>query len=256
VNGPLIAAGFYGDVLGDKPGALALIDRALAQHDPDPDKLLQAAAILFSLGEKQRAIEVADKAAAAGLRLPGPRTAAAQLFSQFGLPEQAQDHTEKAISLASKRPPGSGQAGTLSAAGMTYLVLGQTDKGLELIGRAVELVSWSAWDLDQMGRDVVGFGTQKKSESALKAGVSILERARNLRPESPSIRYDLAIAYFLIGRTDDQLKEMRAAVEIAPTSAMLAGAYADMLDQAGKTEEARPWHAAARDRAKALLDMP
>jgi tetratricopeptide (TPR) repeat protein/Fe-S-cluster-containing hydrogenase component 2 len=291
---PLMAAMFFRDI-GDKDRVKTLIDRALAARDAGAEQLLQAAEVLASVNEPERAAATALRAADAGMRLSGPRASAARVLADLGKFDDAAEQAGKAVEVARKKSKVGGESATLVGAGLLALRLDQSTisgigqlsaeqlaarakelgvnaeqpvdsmriavlgaerakrklDGMALIQESSKAFTDSAWELDPVGMQLLRMGTEWRRSDLVQEAVGLVERARDAEPEASAIRHDLAVAYYTAGRSDDAVKEMRKAAELAPTNAYLARRHADLLDSLGKVQEAAFWYAEAKRRGEA-----
>ncbi len=123
--------------------------------------------------------------------------------------------------------------------------------GLALVHEASGVYAGSGWELQPIGMQLLQMGSAARRADLMTEAVSILERARTAEPKSPSLRHDLAIAYYTAGRNEEAIKELRAGAELAPASAYLAQRLAELLDQSGKVQEAAFWFGEAKRRGEA-----
>lgn len=244
----LTAAGFYREAQ-DLPAARDALDKALAQHDPRPDQIMNAAGLLDALGQRPRAVTLVERAADQSLKLPMPRAAAAQIMLSLAAPEQAQALASRAVELARAKPMQEGSAGAMYTAARVFLSLGQEDRAISLVREAAELPGVGAWDLASMGEALVEPDARGNRPAVLREAERLLEKARDANPDAPSVRHALARAYGFDGRIEDALREMRSAAERATTSVFLADRYAALLEETGRGAEAARWREFATERA-------
>ncbi len=128
--------------------------------------------------------------------------------------------------------------------------------GLSIVRDGAKVYAGSGWELEPIGMQLLQLASAGRRADLLTEAVSILEQARTAEPKSPSLRHDLAIALYTAGRTDEAIKELRAAAELAPANAYLAQRLAELLDQSGKVQEAAFWFSEARRRGEAPPAKP
>jgi Flp pilus assembly protein TadD len=76
-------------------------------------------------------------------------------------------------------------------------------------------------------------------------GLAMLERARSFEPRSAVLLHDLAAAEYVAGRNDDALRDMKAAMDLAPNNPELVQRYAGLLKELGRQADAAPFEAKA-----------
>ncbi len=256
IEGHLAAASFLVSS-HDAAAARAELDLAIAQRNPTPDQLLQAAQIAFSLPDAVRGAELAQRAADAGMKLPGPRAAAAQLLAHFGEPEKARALADRAVALAQADPQQGGRLSALLGAGHTLNGLGKPELGIPLIRQAMDLPWAGGWEQWRTGKTLIDGGMQFTQAGAdavgrqlIAEGVKLMEKGRDALPLATPIRHELAQVYVSVGKQPEALADMKLAAELAPSNWYLADQYAHLLEDSREVNEGARWHEIARQRAR------
>lgn len=235
--------------------ALALADRAAAAMNPrSADDRLAVAGLLAQLGERERAIAMAEETPRAVPGLGSPAVASAGLLASLDQGDKAGELIERGLARAREVGPHTGQMGTITGAAGVLVRLGRTDEALALFKEAASIATRagdSAWDLYGIGVQVWQVGTSRPDGAYLVEGIRMLEAARDQAPDSCVIRHDLAAAYYSAERREDAEREMRAAAEIADRNAFLARRLSGLLAEMGRAQESVQWEAIAQKREKA-----
>lgn len=244
---PLQAASFF-LAQNDQVSAVAMVDRALTTHGVSPSQKVSAAALLLSLQQRERALKLLEQAQDQAQRDSGPRMAAASLLAQASQPDAALAAASSALEASRKRGRYSGQAAALVRAGMLNIQLGKSEDGLKLVQEAVDLVRTSPWDIAPAGVGLVQAGLQTRQPKLVDAGIGMLKQARDLAPNAPTLRHDLAVALGYAGKMQEAGPELKAAAELAKHDPGLAERYSLFLRSVGEAAEADRWLAEARRR--------
>lgn len=70
--------------------------------------------------------------------------------------------------------------------------------------------------------------------------LALLERARHVRPDDPTTLTNLGVAQQVLGRFDDAVASLRAALQVAPDLFVAKLRLANVLEAAGRAEQALP----------------
>ena len=248
------AATFFANA-GDPARARELIARNVSAHEGKSDVLLRAAQAYATLRDRDAAIAHATLAADASRRDSARRTQAAGLLAQLGESEKALMQALRGVDRARQKGRWIGKANVLFSAGMTQVGVGKADEGLTLVREAIGLSAGSAWDLAQMGNALATAGlnreTGERNPPLLAAAISALRSARDAKPASASVRYDLAIALYASGLRDQAVPEMVEAARVASDNAYLAERCAQLYAEIGQADESRKWFEEAAKRRAA-----
>jgi polyferredoxin/tetratricopeptide (TPR) repeat protein len=243
----LIAAGFTRD-FGDTAKARWLVDSALQQRSITPDEYLLAADVLRTLGERDRAAEVALKGADAAMRVSGPRLAAARLMAQMGMADRAVAQAWRAVEQARSRPSAQGEAGTIVGAGM-FLITMELSIEADLRGLTVEQLEAraKALDLPAQGRpprEIAAAIVKHERERMRLDGMPLIEEGRALVGESEwdlaSVGVQLAQMGSNFGRVelvDEAIKLLERARDANPGSAPIRSDLARAYLSESRVEE-------------------
>lgn len=252
------AAAFFADA-GDKARGRALIDDVLKEHAEEPDRLIAAAQLLASpaFNERPKALELVRAAAEQARGNASQRLSAASLLAQLGDSERALMEALRGVERSRERGRHLGKPNILFQAGVMHLSMGRREQGLALVREAVKNLPGGEWDLAGIGAALVNMGLNppgaprgSRDDELIREGVAALTKARDDNPHAPTIRYDLAIAYYASGQRDKAIPEIKAAAETATSSAFLAQRYAQLLAESGRQAEAETWLAEAARRQK------
>lgn len=242
---------------GDDARARAskLAERAdAAVHSHSADERLAVAGLFAQLGDRDRAISMAEEAPRKARGLGLPAVSSAGLLVSLDQGEKAGKLVEQGLARADEVGPHTGQLRTIANAAGVLVQLGRMDEALALFKRAAALATKagdSAWDLYGIGLQVWQIGTTHPDGNFLLEGIKQLEAARDQAPDSAVIRHDLAGAYYSAERRQDAEREMRAAAELADTNAFLARRLSGLLAEMGKAQESVQWEAIAQRREQA-----
>lgn len=252
-NARLTAAAFFLDH-NDRPRAETLLAEALSHADHAPDVTLGAARMRAAIDGPQKrepALALANSAAEQARENASRQLAAAGLLGQLGESEKALMHALRGVERSQKRGRHTGQANLFTQAGMMHMSAGKTAEGMKLLRAAAEAVDGRPWEQAALGVSFVNVAAQANNPDLFALGIGLLEKARDGRPEAPTIRHDLAVAYGMSGRLDDAERELRKAAELSPRSPDLALRLAQMLRERGKGDEADKWMKEAQRREQA-----
>jgi tetratricopeptide (TPR) repeat protein len=122
--------------------------------------------------------------------------------------------------------------------------------GLSLLRQGTSAFAGSGWELASVGTQLRQMGSSTRRADLLNEAVVQLERARDVEPQAPSIRHDLAVAYYTAGKNEEAVRELREAAKMAPSNAFLAQRLGELLDQLGKVQEAAHWFGEAKLRGE------
>lgn len=139
----------------------------------------------------------------------------------------------------------------MSNAAGVYLQLGRVADAKALIMEAADMAGPAPWAHSGLAGVLYGYATQTGDAQAAELALDLLRRARDERPDAPIIRSDLAMVNFALGRNDDALAEMRAAVERSEANPVLPARLAELLGALGRSDEAARWEAESARRAAA-----
>jgi polyferredoxin/tetratricopeptide (TPR) repeat protein len=239
--------------LANQPdNAVELVERAAADHPHDPATLLDAARFLAALNKPERAKALADQALSIPTNRGLTKAAAAGFLVNFGDLARARDLADQAVTAADRLGPHAARSGTLQSAAGVFFQTDNPARGLDILRKAIDAIGNSPWDLDLLGVSIVSQAMQPPAPELLQLGVRAVERARDLEPDSPTIRHDLAQVYYAAGQLDKSLVEMKLAAEKGAQNPLLAEKCAELLNELGKHDEARAWAEKAAQRRKAL----
>ncbi|MCL4814525.1 MAG: tetratricopeptide repeat protein, partial [Vicinamibacteraceae bacterium] len=214
--------------------AEAVVARELARLPDDPTRLMLAASVAQAAGDRartertlRRVIEVAPERLSAynllgqllmaegrlvdarrefealAKRQPrpvGPETMIAMTYEFENRPEDARRHYERALSLDPRAAVASNNLAWLLA------------KNDEQLGRALELATVAARELPDQAEVIDTLGWVHYRQGAARLAVSHFERAVALGPETPVLRYHLALALEATGDRARARREVEAAL--------------------------------------------
>jgi tetratricopeptide (TPR) repeat protein len=160
------------------------------------------------------------------------------------------------LALARAKPPQDGATGAILGAGFAYFRMSKPELGMPLIREAIERAGTNVWELIPIGSGLRDAGSQLQNVEMLSESVRVFEKARDAAPEMVSVRNELAVAYYFAGKTEDALREMKKAAEMAPTNPHMADQLSRMLEDAGQHNDASRWREIAKQRAAAAAPKP
>jgi len=218
--------------LGMVDEAVRYLDEWIARTNAAPLHLLKAR-VLASQNKPAQAVTQAkiilDTADATDAHA-GEIIAAANLIAQLGEPDPALTALNR---LADTRKIGFHQI-RLARAQM----LAQLGRGPEAILDARALLETTRLPLPEPG-EVASAAELLIAQEQTAAALPLLERWTTRWPQAIFPRVAKARATFFSGKPDDAIKQMQATIQLDPTSPLLWSLLAELLEAAGKTQEAQ-----------------
>lgn len=246
-------------LLGENAEALALLARVGEDHPSTSDELLMQARMTAALGKTDLARSIIEKAAATRTTRGGPKAAAAGAILDLGVPDQARAWATDAANSAERVGPHSGKGATLRQAGLVLLQTaqaGQETEALRVLERSIEVLGFDPWELQVASTQLAQLGLEAGLPALLKLGVKGLESARALQPDAPTLLHDLAQVYYAAGEREKAVSTMQSAAETGVNSPLLAERYAELLNELGRSDDARKWAEEARKRRETSSGSP
>ncbi len=203
------------DDMGDTKGALAELDRLLADQ---PDNLDARIAEGDLLRKHKRFAEAADAYSEAIARLPEPRPEDWALYYSRGICLEragkwpaAEADLLRALELQPDQPD------VLNYLGYSWIDKGMhLDQARQMIEKAVELRPSDGAIVDSLGWALYRMGDYP-------AAVRMLERAVELKGDDPTINEHLGDAYWRVGRHDEARYQWRRALGLNPEPEQMEG---------------------------------
>lgn len=245
----LLAAARFRIALGEPDRARELIDRALADKHANADTFLAAAGQMLMMNDASRAAELARRAAEFRTRRGATLVSAAGILAQAGDVPGASRSIEAGVDRARALGPHLARISTMTNAATLNLQLGRVDEAKKLLMEAADMAGPAPWTLSGIAGTLYGYASQAGDAQAAELALELLRRARDVRPESPVIRADLASVNFALGRNEDALAEMEAAVQRSAANAVLPARLGELLRALGRAEDAAKWEAESARRA-------
>ena len=243
----LLGAARFRIAAGQRDSAVALIDRAVSDKHATADTFLIASGQMLLLGEAGRAAEFAQRATQFRTRRGGTLVSAAGVLLQTG--DAGAGIGRAGIERARSLGPHTRRIPTMTNAAGLYLHIGRIAEAKALLIEAADMAGPAPWAHSGIAGMLYGYAMQAGDPQAAELSLDLLRRARDERPEAPVIRADLAMVNFALGRNDDALTEMRAAVERSETNPVLPARLGELLRALGQNDEAAKWEAEAARRS-------
>lgn len=252
----LLGASRFRIAAGQRDSAVALIDRAVSDKHATADTFLIASGQMLLLGEAGRASEFAQRATQFRTRRGGTLVSAAGVLLQAGDAGAAGEMAARGIERARSLGPHTARIPTMTNAAGLYLQIGRIADAKALLIEAADMAGPAPWAHSGIAGMLYGYAMQAGDPQAAELSLDLLRRARDERPEAPIIRADLAMVNFALGRNDDALTEMRAAVERSKTNPVLPARLAELLRAMGREGEAAVYEAESARRSAAARPAP
>jgi polyferredoxin/tetratricopeptide (TPR) repeat protein len=230
-------------ILGRREQAESHLRTALATGTARDD-LVFALVRVMELGgaDVDAAIKVFQDALARQSDLHAVRLVIAGWHVDNKRPQQARGLYESALADRSLR----WSARVRRDAGAVFINTGERDRGLALLDQSVALASLPAvHDTDTLRAAAESFAQL----NMLPRAVETLRAAVVLNPTSGALRHDLAMVLSAQGEGDAALAAMIAAAELDRDNPLFAERAAQLLEAAGRVQDAAKWQTEARTRA-------
>lgn len=227
-------------------GALGSIARAkdsmLAAHNAlsrgqsrDAAAALELAEIAGAIGELGLMGEFADVAAAKDVRDPTMQLRLAAINLQLG-------RTDDGVAwLKQAEAPSDAGIGVLVTASQFRAQMGQPLESDQLLRRAAARAAGNPWELLQVGNATVSQGLQLDDDTLTQRGLSLLDQAIALKPESAQLHAQKAVVLANLERIEEASAAMAQAAELGADNALLAQRAAQLYAHAGNEAEAARW---------------
>jgi tetratricopeptide (TPR) repeat protein len=232
---------------GERDKMAEILDRVIAMDPQRPEILLEASQLANSIGRSADAQRLLDRTLEDADDAP-TLMSAARIAAGAGRIEDARALVDRALDAK-----GGGRPGARFDAGRFYLSLGDAERGRRLMIDAADDLAFDRWQLLGVASALVraGASASPPDETLQRAGLDRLRSLVDEYPDVPILRHDLAGWLFTAGDRDEAAEEIIRAAELGASNPVLAERAAQLLQAAGRTEEASAWQQRARERSGA-----
>lgn len=203
--------------------------------------LADCAHIAMTLGDREWALELVDRATKAEGAHPGVFFAAAEVAGSFGDGMLAMERIDQALAM-----PGADTTNARMRAGGLLMRLGDTERAIGLYRQAAE-DSEQPFERSQIGQAMINTGRGMRDSSLVTDGIEAM-RASAEETGEPILYHDLAVTLYRADRVLDAAEAMTRAAELAPDSALMALRARDMWQFAGDGERSAAWETERAER--------
>jgi Flp pilus assembly protein TadD len=219
-----LRAGMANERTGNYPGAVRAYERGLAV-EPDNVELLNSLGFaLFQQGKSKEAVVALEKALAVDPKHWKAHNNMALAAIDIGEFEVAEAHYRESLAI---KP----QPAIYNDLGFALERQGLTEEATEAYRKAIKLDPKSASAHYNLGASLVRTGEFVEAERHLRIA---LEKNPNAHTYTA-----LGIALGQLGRADEAMANLQAAIEAEPTNATAHQALAQVLESLGRADEAR-----------------
>jgi Flp pilus assembly protein TadD/dipeptidyl aminopeptidase/acylaminoacyl peptidase len=219
-----LRAGMANERTGNYPGAVRAYERGLAV-EPDNVELLNSLGFaLFQQGKSKEAVVALEKALAADPKHWKAHNNMALAAIDLGEFEVAEAHYRESLAI---KP----QPAIYNDLGFALERQGLTEEATEAYRKAIKLDPKSASAHYNLGASLVRTGEFVEAERHLRTA---LEKNPNAQTYTA-----LGIALQQMGRADEAVANLQAAIEAEPTNATAHETLAQVLESLGRADEAR-----------------
>ncbi len=246
----ILGAARFAAATGERATAIELLNRVAGDEHATADTLLAAAGQFAQLGERTRAEELTRRATELPTKRGNTLVSAAGMMLQLQNIAAADEMAEQGLARARTIGPHLMRNSTYTRAAVFKLQRGQSADAKNVLSEAADAAGPAPWVLAEIGGLLYSYAGQARDSQAVMLSIDLLRRARDLRPDSPVIRVDLATVYFAIGMNEDAAAEIVAAAELGPENPVLARRCAELFGALGDAEKAAQWEAEAKRRER------
>ncbi len=219
-----LRAGMANERTGNYPAAVKAYERGLAV-EPENVELLNALGFsLFQQGKSQEAVVALEKAIAVDPKHWKSHNNLALAAIDLGEIEVAEAHYRESLAIEP-------QPAIYNDLGFVLERQGLPEEAIRAYRKAIELDPKSATAQYNLGSSLARSGNLAEAEHHLRSALKMSPDAKTYT--------GLGIVLWQQGRTDDAVASLRAAIEADPTDATARQKLAEILESAGRTDEAR-----------------
>ncbi len=219
-----LRAGMANERTGNYPGAVRAYERGLAVEPENVELLNSLGFALFQQGKSQEAVVALEKALAVDPKHWKAHNNLALAAIDLGELEVAEAHYRESLAI---KP----QPAIYNDLGFVLERQGLTEEAVELYRKAIKLDPESASAHYNLGSSLARSGKFAEAERHLRAA---LEKSPNTQTYT-----GLGIVLWQLGRADEAIANLQAAIEADPKNATAHQKLAEVLESLGRADEAR-----------------
>ena len=219
-----LRAGMANERTGNYPGAVRAYERGLAVEPNNVELLNSLGFALFQQGKSKEAVVALEKALAVDPKHWKAHNNLALAAIDIGELEEAEAHYRESLAI---KP----QPAIYNDLGFVLERQGLTEEAVEAYRKAIKLDPESASAHYNLGSYLVRSGKFVEGERHLRIA---LKKSPNTQTYT-----GLGIALWQMGRTDEAIANLQAAIEADPTNATAHQKLAEVLESLGRADEAR-----------------